>query len=75
MGLIEDQKADLTAIAWIGRRTFDPAECGEARQTAYDAATISIEGELMGMPHLAENLEAGLQVRGVDVTSAAEDLL
>jgi len=29
----------------------------------------------MGMPHLAENLEAGLEALGVDVTGEEEDLL
>jgi hypothetical protein len=29
----------------------------------------------MGMPHLAENLESGLEALGVDVTAEEEDLL
>jgi hypothetical protein len=29
----------------------------------------------MGMPHLAENLEAGLEALGIDVSAEEEDLL
>lgn len=74
-GLNDDQKADLTAIAWIGRGAFVPEEWDEARQTAIDEATTPTADYLMGMPHLAENLEAGLEALGVDVTGEEEDLL
>jgi hypothetical protein len=30
---------------------------------------------LMGMPHLAENLESGMEAMGIDVTGEEEDLL
>lgn len=70
-----DEKADLTAIAWIGRGAFEPEEWDEARQTAIDEASIPTEDYLMGMPHLAENLESGLEALGVDVTGEEEDLL
>ncbi len=74
-GLNDDEKADLTAIAWIGRGAFEAEEFAEARQTAIDEATTPTEDYLMGMPHLAENLEAGLETLGIDVTGEEEDLL
>lgn len=74
-GLNEDEKAQLTAVAWVGRGAFEAEEFDEAVATAVAEATIPTEDYLMGMPHLAENLEAGLEALGVDVTGEEEDLL
>lgn len=74
-GLAEDEKAQLTAVAWVGRGSFEAEEFDEAVATALAEATVPTEDYLMGMPHLAENLEAGLEALGVDVTGEEEDLL
>lgn len=74
-GLNDDEKAQLTAIAWIGRGSFEAEEFDEAVGTATAEATVPTEDYLMGMPHLAENLEAGLEALGIDVTGEEEDLL
>jgi len=74
-GLAEDEKAELTAVAWVGRGAFEAEEFDEAVATALAEATVPTEDYLMGMPHLAENLEAGLEALGVDVTGEEEDLL
>lgn len=71
----EDQQAELTAIAWIGRGAFEAEDFDEAVATAAAEATTPTEDYLMGMPHLAENLEAGLEALGIDVTGEEEDLL
>ena len=73
--LNEQEKAHLTAIAWVGRGAFEPEEYAEAVDTALTAATTPTADYLMGMPHLAENLEAGLDALGVDVAGEEEDLL
>lgn len=73
--LNEDEKAELTAIAWIGRGSFEPEELAEAIATARAEATTPTSEYLMGMPHLPENLEAGLEALGVDVGGTEEDLL
>lgn len=73
--MAEDEKAQLTAVAWVGRGAFEPEEFDEAVATAMAEATTPTEDYLMGMPHLAENLEAGLEALGVDVTGEEEDLL
>lgn len=70
-----DEKAELVAIAWIGRGSFDVAEFAHARTIAVQEATTPTSSYLCGMPHLAENLEAGLDALGVDVTGAEEDFL
>ncbi|MFN7223756.1 MAG: DUF3775 domain-containing protein [Paracoccaceae bacterium] len=74
-GLNDDEKAHLTAVAWIGRGAFEPEDYDEALATAFSEATTPTADYLSGMPHLAENLEAGLEALGVDVSGEEEDLL
>lgn len=73
--LNDDEQAQLTAVAWVGRGTFDAEAFDEAVETAITEATVPTEDYLMGMPHLAENLEAGLEALGIDVAGEEEDLL
>lgn len=72
-GLNDDEKAHLTAIAWVGRGAFEPEDYLAAVETAFAEATVPTVDYLMGMPHLSENLEAGLEGMGIDVTEAEED--
>lgn len=74
-GLNDDEKAHLTALAWVGRGAFEPEDYLRAVDTAFQEATVPTEVYLMGMPHLAENLEAGLDAMGIDVGGAEEDFL
>lgn len=74
-GLNDDEKAQLTAIAWVGRGAYEPEEFDEAVAMAMAEASSPTEDYLMGMPHLSENLESGLEALGVDVTGEEEDLL
>ncbi len=73
--LNEDEWAHLTAIAWVGRGTFEPEEFPEAVRTARAEPRASSEDYVMGMPDLGEYLEAGLEALGIDVTGEEEDLL
>ncbi len=73
--LNDDEKAQLTAVAWVGRGAFEPEDFDEAVATAASEATTPTADYLMGMPHLAENLEAGLEALGVDVSGEEEDFL
>jgi hypothetical protein len=74
-GLNDDEKAHLTALAWVGRGAFEAADFLEAVRTVYAEATVPTAEYLMGMPHLAENLEAGLEAMGVDVSFEEQDLM
>ncbi len=74
-GLNAEEKAHLTALAWVGRGAFEPEDFNEAVETAFAEATIPTADYLMGMPHLAENLESGLDAMGVDVSGEEEDFL
>ncbi len=73
--LNDDEKAQLTAVAWVGRGAFEPEDFDEAVETATAEATTPTADYLMGMPHLAENLEAGLDALGIDVAGEEEDFL
>ncbi|WP_225027646.1 DUF3775 domain-containing protein [Xinfangfangia pollutisoli] len=70
-----EEKAHLTAIAWVGRGAFEPEDYAEAVETAFAEATTPTADYLMGMPHLGENLESGLEALGVDVSGEEEDFL
>lgn len=74
-GLNEDEATALVALAWVGRGTFSADEFAEAQSTARAEATTPTADYLIGMPHLPENLEAGLEAMGIDVTGEEEDLL
>lgn len=73
--LNDDEKAQLTAIAWVGRGAFEAEDLDEAVATAISEATTPTADYLMGMPHLAENLESGLEALGIDVSGEEEDFL
>lgn len=73
--LNDDEKATLVALAWIGRGAFEAEDFDEALATAYAEATTPTADYLLGMPHLSENLEAGLEAMGIDVSDEEEDFL
>lgn len=73
--LNEDEKASLVALAWVGRGAFDAEDFDEAVRTALHEATSPTAEYLMGMPHLAENLEYGLDQMGISVADVEEDFL
>ncbi|WP_425101619.1 DUF3775 domain-containing protein [Tropicibacter sp. S64] len=62
----EEEQAALVAIMWIGRGSFDSDEWSEAFATAYGEASTPTADYLIGTPHLADNLEAGLEALGYD---------
>jgi hypothetical protein len=73
-GLNEDEQAELVALVWIGRETFEPEEWDEAVATARHEATAPTEDYLLGIPLLADYLESGLERMGIDPTEAEDDL-
>lgn len=73
--MTEDEQAELVAVMWIGRGSFEPEEYAEAVQTALSEATTPCADYLIGTPHLSDHLEAGLEALGVDPSEAEDDLL
>lgn len=55
-----DESAELVAIAWIGRGDFDAGDFEVAVEEARERAVQSTAKYLLGMPLLADYLEAGL---------------
>ncbi len=70
-----DEQAELTAVMWIGRGSFEPEELAEAIATAKSEATTPTADYLIGTPHLADNIEAGLDALGVDVQDVEGDVI
>lgn len=73
--LNEDEQAELVAIFWIGRGSFEAEDYAEALSTARSEATTPTADYLLGSPHFADHLEAGAEALGIDVSDDEEDLL
>ena len=72
--LNRDEQAELVAIMWIGRGTFDPEEWDDAVRTAIEEATTPTEDYLKGSPHLADHLESGLEALGWSAADEENEL-
>jgi hypothetical protein len=73
--LNEDEQADLVAIVWIGRGTFSAEEFEEAVETAKAERTNPTEDYLLGIPLLADYLEAGMEKLGYTIEDIERDVL
>jgi hypothetical protein len=58
--LADDQLAEILALAWVGRGTWDASEWDEAFAEAGDLDPDERTDELLDMPLLGGHLEAGL---------------
>ncbi len=70
-----EEQAALVAVMWIGRGAFEPEDWAEACATAEAEASTPTADYLIGTPHLADNLEAGLEALGYDVTREEDDVV
>ncbi len=72
-----DEKAQLVALMWIGRGSFEPAEWEEAVETAREEYTGSAGTVryLLGVPMLADFLEDGLDKMGYSVEDAEKGII
>jgi hypothetical protein len=73
-GLNSDEQANLVAIAWIGRGTYDAEDWDEALATAKDEATTPTWRYLLGMPELSDYLEDGLDALGISPTELEDEI-
>lgn len=58
--LADDELAEILALAWVGRGTYDASEWEEALEEASDPDGEDPIEQLMDMPMLAGLLDAGL---------------
>lgn len=70
-----DERANLVALAWVGRGTYDAGEFAEAKQTALEQSVTPTEDYLLGIPLLADYLEEGLNLLGVSIEEAEQGVL
>ena len=73
--LNEDEQAELVAVMWVGRDSFDADDLQEAILTAKAEATTPTADYLIGTPHLSDHLENGLDALGISATDVEDDLL
>ena len=71
----DEEKAALVAIMWIGREVFEAEDWQEAYGTALSEASTPTADYLIGTPHLADHLEAGLEALGYDPEDEEDELL
>lgn len=70
-----DEQANLVALAWVGRGTFEKEEFAEAVETARAERLNATAAYLLGMPLLADYLEEGLEKMGFSVDDVESDVL
>ena len=70
--LADDQIAEVLALAWIGRGTYDASEWDEALEEANDRGGESAADQLMEMPMLAGYLDAGLAAFDLSCTGIGQ---
>lgn len=70
--LPEDEAAEVLAIAWVGRGTYDASEWDEAVETANEDDNDSVVDQLLDMPMLAGYLDAGLAAFDINVDGTGQ---
>jgi len=71
----EDEQAELVAIFWVGRGSFEAEDFADALAAAKSGATVPTADYLFGSPHFSDHLEAGAEALGLDILSEEDDLL
>lgn len=67
----EDERAELLALLWVGRGDFEPEEWDEALEAAAEEPLST----LLDSQHVADHLEAGLELVGRSARDAEDDAL
>lgn len=70
--LPEDEAAEVLALAWVGRGTYDASEWDEAIETANEDDNDSVVDQLLDMPMLAGYLDAGLAAFDITVDGTGQ---
>ena len=73
--LNEDAQAELVAIMWIGRGSFEPEDLSEAVATAKREASTPTADYLIGTPHMSDHLENGLDALGISASDEEDELI
>ena len=73
-GLNDQQKANLVALAWVGRGDYDAVEWPDAMRTAKNDGSAT-SYYLSGIPLLGNYLEAGADALVISVAAAGTEAL
>lgn len=73
--LNQDEQANLVALMWVGRGTFEAEEFDEAVDTARAERANGTARYLLGTPLLANYLEDGLEKMGFSAEDVESDVL
>jgi hypothetical protein len=69
-----DEQANLVALMWVGRGTYEKEEFDEAVETARTERVNSTSSYLLGIPLLSDYLEEGLEKMGFSVDDIESDV-
>lgn len=70
-----DEQANLVALMWLGRGTYEKEEFEEAVETARSERINATSSYLLGIPLLSDYLEEGLEKLGYSVDDVESDIL
>jgi hypothetical protein len=73
--LNDDEAAELVAIMWVGRGSFEPEEFEDAIMLARAERVVPTPEYLMGTPHFGDHLEAGMDALGIECRALEAALL
>jgi hypothetical protein len=73
-GLNEDELANLVALSWVGRGTYEIEDWSEALSTAKSERTNSTANYLLKTPDIADQLAAGLEAFGISAAGLEEGI-
>ena len=73
--LSEDEQAELVALMWIGRGSYEIEELDEAISMAASEATTPTADYLIGTPHLSDHLESALDALNISAVELENDLM
>lgn len=73
--LNHDEQANLVALMWVGRGTYEAEEFDEAVETARAEHMNATTRYLLGTPLLSNFLEEGLEKMGFSVDDVESDVL
>ncbi|MEM9579943.1 MAG: DUF3775 domain-containing protein [Pseudomonadota bacterium] len=70
-----DEQAELVALMWIGRGSYEIEDIDEAIAMAASEASTPTADYLIGTPHLADHLEAALDALNISAITLENDLM
>jgi hypothetical protein len=73
--MTEDEQAELIAIMWIGRGSFESDDLDAAVQMAKEEATTPCADYLIGTPLMSDYLEDGLDALDISAADVEDELM